>query len=112
MADLTYNDMQRAVQDGVRNVHNDVQRVVNDVNTISNQVQGNDAVQRALQDVQQSVQNIQSQIENISQAVNDQNTITQINTVQADTQELKMRLTSIEQSLQIVVQHIASSENG
>lgn len=107
MSDLSYNDMQRAVQDGVRNVHSDVQRVVNDVNTIVSQVQGNDAVQRSLQDVQRAMQGIQSQVDIISQAVTDQNSSAQINAIQSDTQELKNRLTTMEQSLQTITQYIA-----
>jgi len=49
MAELNYSDVQRAVQDGLRNMQGDVQRLSNQVAVISQQSQFIDDIQHAIQ---------------------------------------------------------------
>lgn len=65
MADLTYNDIQRAAQDAVRNVHQDVQRLSALVGSVQDQTQYIDDIQRDLQNLQR----VQSDIVELKQRI-------------------------------------------
>lgn len=61
MADpLNYNDMQRAVQDGIRNVQNDLQRVSNTLMTICPQIERINDIELVLRELQRSTIAIQN----------------------------------------------------
>ncbi len=83
MADLTYQDVQRATQDAVRGVQGDLQRLTNDVANISRQAQFIDDLQRSVQEL-----NNNSQRSDPSDQV--------VYQIQRDIQELKVRFEAVE----------------
>ncbi|EDK72482.1 hypothetical protein TM7_0389 [candidate division TM7 genomosp. GTL1] len=96
MADLQYNDVQRAVQDGIRNIQGDLQRLINDMHQAVQQIQYTDETMRMVQDIQRILQHTQPAIENMHRRINDANSEQRIATVQNDLQELKHRFAAIE----------------
>ena len=91
MADLSYSDVQRAVQDGLRNMQSDVQRLQNQVSIISQQSQ-------FIDDIQAVVQQLYAQLSRIERQSQGHNPRTELGTAQLtrDVQELKARFTAIE----------------
>lgn len=55
MADITYQDVQRAVQEATRGIQNDLQRLSNTITTIANQAQFIDDLQRSVQELRQEI---------------------------------------------------------
>ncbi|HYG83397.1 MAG TPA: hypothetical protein VD907_00785 [Verrucomicrobiae bacterium] len=100
MADLTYNDVQRAVQDAIRSVQNDTQRLVNDSSSIAQQVQLIDDISRDVQDIHRAISNMQTQMDQIARGVNDENDDQRVVTLQNDIHELKTRFSTIERFAQ------------
>lgn len=96
MADLTYNDVQRACQQAITNLEADVKRLSNDVNTLTNNLT---ALQNVAQDIQIIRQNLQqnlgTQTDSISfnSAPNMNKLEDTITTIQNDVQNLKNNLT-------------------
>ncbi|MBC7746508.1 hypothetical protein H7Y40_00835 [Pedobacter sp.] len=60
MPDLNYNDMQRAVQDGMRNVQNDLQRISNSLVAVSQQAERIDDIEIAVRDLQRAAVTLQN----------------------------------------------------
>lgn len=83
MADLSQSDVQRAVQDGVRNLRSDIQR-------LQMQAQPIDDIYRQVQAIQKEVNNIE-RVQHQSSNV-DQRLIGVIN----DVHEMKLRIVNIE----------------
>ncbi|HEX6258831.1 MAG TPA: hypothetical protein VFZ48_05100 [Candidatus Saccharimonadales bacterium] len=100
MSDLSYNDVQRAVQDGVRNVQSDVQRLVNDMSNVSQQAQLIDDISRDVQELHRFMMQLQPKIDTIERSVTDANDDQRIMSMQNDIQELKNRFSSIERFAQ------------
>ena len=84
MADLTYNDVQRAVQDAMRSLQNDMQRLNNTVSTIENQAQYIDDVQREIQNLENATMR------------HDPRSELSMQHIQADIAEMKLRIANIE----------------
>lgn len=84
MADLSYQDVQRAVQDGTRNLQGDVQRLSNDMSGVVSQAQLIDDLQRALQQLQSEIQR------------HDPRSEASMQQLVRDVQELKMRFEAVE----------------
>lgn len=92
MSDLTYKDVQRAVQESIRNLENNVQNLANDMATMKTQNQALSDIARDLQTLRTNLQqNLGTTADSISfqsapNMSNLENTITQI---QNDVQGLK-----------------------
>lgn len=84
MADITYQDVQRAVQDGTRNLQADVQRMSHDISAVSSQAQLIDDLQRALQQLQTEIQR------------HDPRSEASMQQLVRDVQELKIRFETVE----------------
>ncbi len=84
MADLSYQDVQRAVQDGTRNLQSDVQRLSNDMSSVVPQAQLIDDLQRALQQLQSEIQR------------HDPRSEASMQQLVRDVQELKIRFEAVE----------------
>lgn len=84
MAELSYQDVQRAVQDAMRQLQGDVQRLNTSITTISQQAQWIDDIQRDLQALQTEVSRHDPRSEQTMQQLT------------RDIQELKQRFEVIE----------------
>lgn len=91
MAEMTYGDVQRAVQDGLRNVQADVQRLSNQVSSISQQSQ-------LIDDIQALAQRLSGQLARLERQSQGHNPRTEMGTAQLsrDVQDLKLRFVAIE----------------
>jgi Holliday junction resolvasome RuvABC endonuclease subunit len=91
MAELSYSDVQRAVQDGLRNLQADVARLSNQVSAINQQSQ-------FIDDIQALVQRLSAQITRIERQSMGHNPRTEMGTAQLtrDVQELKVRFAAVE----------------
>lgn len=92
MAELSYGDMQRAVQDGLRNIQSSVSQIVNTTSGMQSQTQHIDDVLRAVQEIHQQVSRLPQQAASIDSA--DDQVMRQIS---SDVTELKARFAAIEQ---------------
>lgn len=95
MADLTYNDVQQAVQTSIRNLESDVQRINNDMSNLATQVQAISTMAQDIQLIRQNLQqNLGTQTDSISfnSAPNMNKLEDTINAIQSDVQSLKNRL--------------------
>ncbi len=92
MSDLTYKDVQQAVQEGIRNLEKNVQNLANDMAIMKTQTQALNDIARDLQTLRTNLQqNLGTTADSISfqsapNMSNLENTITQI---QNDVQGLK-----------------------
>ncbi len=84
MAELNYQDLQRAAQDAVRGIQNDVSRLANDVATISARSHAIEELQRTIQQLQGEIQRHDPRSEQVQLQI------------QRDIQELKVRFEVIE----------------
>lgn len=91
MADLTYSDVQRAVQDGLRNMQADIQRLSGQVSSISQQSQ-------FINETQTLVRQLSTQLARLERQTMGHNPRTEMGTAQLarDVQELKARFIIIE----------------
>ncbi len=113
MADLSYNDVQRAVRDSLQNLQSGVQRLVTGSSTMGSQQARalNDQI-RDVREIKQLVQAIRLQLESSSPTVTATTTVEQNpDPVLAEIKELKSRLTNIETYLQQVSQFIANQHH-
>jgi len=108
MADLSYNDVQRAVQDSMRNMQSDIQRLVNDSSNIAQQAQLIDDISRDVQELHRYLTQIQPNIDTILRNVTDANDDQRIMTMQNDIQELKNRFASVEKFAQQMSNYVQS----
>ena len=84
MAELSYQDVQRAVQDAVRNLQGDVQRLSSGLSSVAQQAQ-------LIDDIQRSIQALQS--ETLRHDPRSEQTMQQVT---KDLQELKIRFEAVE----------------
>ena len=84
MAEITYQDVQRAVQEATRGIQNDLQRLSNTIVTIANQAQFIDDLQRSVQELRQEVER------------HDPRTELAMQQLQRDIQELKQQSEMVE----------------
>lgn len=105
MAELNYYDVQRAVQDGLRNMQADVQRLQNQVSVISQQSQ-------FIDDIQQLVQQLFTQLARLERQTQGHNPRTELGTAQLarDVQELKIRFTAIERFCQDMSRYLQAQQ--
>jgi hypothetical protein len=98
MADLSYSDVQRAVQDGLRNMQVDVQRLSGQMVTVSQQ---SDAIQ-------QMVQQLYAQLARLERQSRGHNPRTELGTAQLarDVQELKIRFVIVERFCQDMSKYV------
>lgn len=91
MADLSYGDVQRAVQDGLRNVQADVARLSNQVSTISQQSQ-------LIDDIQILVQRLAGQLSRLERQTRRHDPRSEQGTAQMarEIQDLKVRFATVE----------------
>lgn len=91
MADLSYGDVQRAVQDGLRNMQADVARLNAQVSTISQRSQ-------FLDDIQALVRQLSSQLSRLEGQTRRQDPRLQQGAIQLakDVQDLKIRFVIVE----------------
>jgi len=91
MGDLNYGDVQRAVQDGLRNMQGDVQRLGNQVAIISQQSQ-------FIDDIQHAIQLMYAQLARLENQTRRHDPRSEQGTAQLtrDIQELKARLITVE----------------
>jgi len=91
MADLSYGDVQRAVQDGLRNVQADVARLGTQVSAINQQSQ-------LIDDIHSLVQQLSNQLTRLEQRSMGHNPRTEMGTAQLsrDVQDLKTRFAAVE----------------
>ena len=95
MADLTYNDVQQAVQASIRNLENDMQRLTNDMANLITQVQAISTMAQDIQIIRQNLQqNLGTQTDSLSfnSAPNMNKLEDTINSIQSDVQSLKNHL--------------------
>lgn len=103
MADVSYSDVQRAVQDSIRNIEADVQRLTANVNNITSQIQALSDIARDIQTLRQNLQqNLGTQTDALSfNSAPNMNQIEQnITSMQTDVQDLKNRFSNLESYLQ------------
>ncbi len=93
MADLSYSDVQRAVQDGLGNVRNDLQRIVNDMGGVAQASQRIDDIEREVIELQRMVQNLQTNLTTMRPGGNVEQ---RIMTLANDVTELKHRFVAVE----------------
>ncbi len=92
MSDLTYNDVQRAVQDSLRNLENDIKNLANDMATMKTQTQALSDIARDLQLMRQNLQqNLGTTTDSVSfNSAPNMNQLEQtIQSIQSDVQSLK-----------------------
>jgi ParB-like chromosome segregation protein Spo0J len=85
MADLTYQDMQRAVQDGIRSMQSDMQRLTNDVAGLSQRTP------QRFDDMQRDIQQLQGELSR-----HDPRSEQTMQQISRDLQELKTRFEVVE----------------
>lgn len=84
MAELTYQDVQRAIQDAVRSMQADIQRLTIDLTAVSQQAQRIDDIQRSLQALQSEMSRHDPRSEQTMQQI------------ARDIQDLKLRFEAVE----------------
>lgn len=100
MADLTYNDVARAVTDGLRNLQNEVSRISSSVGNVDRQAQLIDDIQRQLQAVEQKIDRQANDSADIDRLLNDMASLRQ------DIQNTNNRLMSIERFCQDISKYL------
>ncbi len=103
MTELSYGDVQRAVQDGLRNMQADVQRLNSQVSQISQQSQ-------LIDRIQQTVQQLEAHVTRLSQETRRHDPISEQATAQAarDMQDLKTRFVVVEKFCQDMSRYVQS----
>lgn len=84
MADLSYQDVQRAFQGPMRNLQSDMQRLATDISNLSNQATRIEEVQRLVTNLQAEIQRHDPRSEQTMQFLT------------REIQEMKVRLESVE----------------
>ena len=100
MAELSYGDVQRAVQDGLRNVQNGFQQLASQVSKGSQQSQ--------LDNLQQSMQQLDAHITRLEQQVRRHDPLSEQMTQQLarDVQDLKSRFNTVEKFCQDMSRYV------
>lgn len=96
MAELRYNDIQRAVQDALRTVQNDMQRISATVNMVERHAERIDTVEMGVRDMQRNVQ-VMLGNNGPGVQVGADNRLTQL---MNDVHELKVRFAAVERFVQ------------
>jgi mevalonate kinase len=112
MADLQYGDVQRAVQDGLRQIQSDLQRLVNDMQRAVQQIQYTDETMKMVQDIQRMLQQNQPSLDNIHRKVTDANSDQRIALMHNDIQELKNRFSAVERFAGQMSEYIRQQHDG
>lgn len=101
MADLSYGDVQRAVQDGLRNMQADVARLSGQVSTISQQSQ-------FIDDIQALVQRLAGQLSRLEIQTRRHDPRSEQGTAQLarDVQDLKIRFAAVERFCQDMSKYV------
>lgn len=103
MAELSYGDVQRAVQDGLRNMQSGFQRLTSQVSQVS---QGSQQAQ--LDNLQQGLQQLDAHITRLEQLMRRHDPLTEQMTMQLarDMQDLKARFTTVEKFCQDMSRYV------
>ena len=96
MADLSYNDVQRAVQDSTRNVQNDLQRVSNILITMSQQLERVNDIEAAVRELQRTAVTLQNSLINMRSGTTSRPADPRISQLTADVHDLRVRFAVIE----------------
>lgn len=95
MAELNYGDVQRAVQDGLRNLQADVQRLSGHLGNVSYQASRIDDIELLVKDLQRSMQQMQNDISTMRH-IGLSGIDPRIAQMTADIHELKLRFAAVE----------------
>ena len=96
MADLNYTDVQRAVQEGLRNLQTDLQRLTNNLDLVERQADRIDDIELVVRDIQRNLQLMTTSMGTMRGGVVDP----RISQVTNDLHELKTRFAVIEKFAQ------------
>lgn len=107
MAELSYGDVQRAVQDGVRNLQQNVQRLTSNMGVVSMRADRIENMEIALRDLQRTVASLQNSVLAARQAGGADPRVTQII---HDIYELKVRFIAIERFAQQMSNYVRAKE--
>lgn len=110
MADLNYSDVQRAVQDGIRNVQNDLQRVSNTLMTMAPQIERIDDMELTMRELQRTVLTLQNTLIGMRGGINHP-VDPRIAQLTNDVHELKMRFAVIEKFASQMSEYVQARYN-
>ena len=96
MADLNYTDVQRAVQEGLRNLQTDLQRLTNNLDLVERQADRIDDIELVVRDIQRNLQLMTTSMGTMRGGVVDP----RISQMTNDLHELKTRFAVIEKFAQ------------
>lgn len=96
MADLNYTDVQRAVQEGLRNLQTDLQRLTNNLDLVERQADRIDDIELVVRDIQRNLQLMTTSMGTLRGGVVDP----RISQMTNDLHELKTRFAVIEKFAQ------------
>lgn len=110
MAELNYGDMQRAVQDGIRNLQNDLQRVSNTLITLTPQIERIDDMEAAMRELQRSAITLQNTLIGMRGGINHP-VDPRISQLANDVHELKTRFGVIEKFASQMSEYVQARYN-
>jgi hypothetical protein len=103
MAELSYNDVQRAVQDSLRNLQVSVQRLTSNLGVVSSRSDHIEVIETAIRDLQRTTQLMQANLNTMRVGVGADPRVSQLI---HDMYELKLRFVTIERFIQQVGTYI------
>ena len=102
MADLNYTDVQRAVQEGLRNLQTDLQRLTNNLDLVERQADRIDDIELVVRDIQRNLQLMTTSMGTMRGGVVDP----RISQMTNDLHELKTRFAVIEKFAQQMIDYM------
>lgn len=103
MAELSYWDVQRAVQEGLRTLQENVQRLTNNVGSVSTRADHISSIETTVREMQRTTQLMQQSLNAMRLGGSTDPRITQM---AHDLYELKVRFTAVERFIQQVGEYL------